>query len=118
MVSLGFESKNNAIFQMLADLDADGNGSIDFPEFLNLMTSKVSGDKNSRADLQRVFMMYDDNKTGYIEFENLKRVAEDLGEKITDEELDEMMRRADIIDNDGKVSEEEFYQIITKVIAE
>lgn len=30
MTSLGFESKNGAIFQMIADLDADGNGSIDF----------------------------------------------------------------------------------------
>jgi Ca2+-binding EF-hand superfamily protein len=30
MTSLGFESKNGAIFQMIADLDTDGNGNIDF----------------------------------------------------------------------------------------
>jgi Ca2+-binding EF-hand superfamily protein len=31
MVSLGFESKNGAIFRMITDLDSDGNGTIDFP---------------------------------------------------------------------------------------
>jgi hypothetical protein len=31
MVSLGFDSKNGSIFQMIADLDSDGNGNIDFP---------------------------------------------------------------------------------------
>lgn len=30
MTSLGFESKNQAVFQMIVDLDADGNGTIDF----------------------------------------------------------------------------------------
>jgi hypothetical protein len=30
MTGLGFESRNGAVFQMILDLDADGNGSIDF----------------------------------------------------------------------------------------
>lgn len=30
MISLGFEAKNGAIFQMISDLDSDGNGTIDF----------------------------------------------------------------------------------------
>lgn len=34
MTSLGFESKNQTIYQMIADLDADGSGQIDFEEFL------------------------------------------------------------------------------------
>ena len=30
MVSLGFDTKNGAIFQMITDLDSDGNGNLDF----------------------------------------------------------------------------------------
>lgn len=47
MTSLGFETKNQTIYQMIADLDADGSGQIDFSEFMELMTARVS-DKDTR----------------------------------------------------------------------
>ena len=39
---------------MIADIDKDGNGSIDFEEFLDMMTAKMS-DKDTREDIQKVF---------------------------------------------------------------
>lgn len=47
MVSLGFDSKNALIFQMISDLDEDGSGQLEFPEWLYLMTHKVDN-KSSR----------------------------------------------------------------------
>jgi Ca2+-binding EF-hand superfamily protein len=41
MQSLGFESKNATIYQMISDIDKDGNGSIEFDEFLDMMTAKM-----------------------------------------------------------------------------
>lgn len=114
MTSLGFESKNGAIFQMLADLDADGSGAIDFGEWLGLMTKRVT-DKDSRANINKIFALFDDEKTGFISAKNLRRVADDLGENVSNEEIDELIRRADI-DADGLVSEEEFYTILTRKI--
>jgi Ca2+-binding EF-hand superfamily protein len=104
MTSLGFESKNGAVFQMLVDLDADGSGAIDFGEWLSLMTKKVN-DRDSRANINKIFSLYDDEKTGYISAKNLRRVADELGENIPDWELDELIKRADV-DQDGLVSEE------------
>ena len=43
MQSLGFEAKNQTIYQMIGDIDKDGSGSIDFEEFLDMMTAKMSG---------------------------------------------------------------------------
>lgn len=49
MQSLGFESKNPTIFNMIADLESEGR-EIDFEEFLDAITSKL-GDKESRVTL-------------------------------------------------------------------
>ena len=59
-----------------------------------------------------MFKLFDDDETGKISFRNLKRVARELGENMTDEELQEMINKADI-DGDGEVNEEEFLRIMT-----
>ena len=102
MTSLGFESKSAATFQMISDMDADGNGSIDFGEWLTLMTKRVN-DKDSRANIGKIFALYDDERKGYIDVATLKRVAGDLAESVSEEELNELIRRADL-DQDGVVS--------------
>lgn len=84
MTSLGFESKNVAIFQMIADLDTDGNGSIDFGEWLTLMTKRVN-DKDTRANVTKIFLIFDNERTGYISAKNLRKIANELGENISDE---------------------------------
>lgn len=116
MTSLGFESKSGAIFQMISDLDTDGNGTIDFGEWLTLMTKRVN-DKDSRANISKIFALYDDERTGFISIKNLRRVAQELSENVSEEELQELITRADT-DCDGLVSEEEFYSILTRPMKE
>ena len=102
MTSLGFESKSAATFQMISDMDADGNGSIDFGEWLTLMTKRVN-DKDSRANIGKIFALYDDERKGYIDVATLKRVASELAENVSEEEFNELIKRADL-DCDGVVS--------------
>ncbi len=97
---------------MIGDIDKDGSGSIDFEEFLDMMTAKMS-DKDSREDIMKVFNLFDDDQSGKISLRNLKRVAKELGETMTDAELLEMIERADN-DQDGEINFEEFYAIMTK----
>ena len=70
MQSLGFEAKNQTIYQMIGDIDKDNDGSIDFEEFLDMMTAKMS-DKDTREDIQKVFNLFDDDQTGQITLRNL-----------------------------------------------
>jgi centrin-1 len=93
------------------DIDLDGSGTIDFEEFVEMMTGKM-GDRDSPEEIRRVFKLFDDDETGKISFRNLKRVARELGENMTDEELQEMINKADL-DGDGEVNEEEFLRIMT-----
>ena len=99
---------------MLADMDAEGSGAIDFSEWLGLLTKRVS-DKDSRANINKIFALFDDERTGYISIKNLRRISQEIGENVVDEELQELINRADT-DHDGLVSEEEFYTILTRKI--
>jgi centrin-1 len=83
MTSLGFESKNGAIFQMLSDMDADGSGAIDFGEWLALMTKRVN-DKDSRANINKIFALFDDERTGFISIKNLRRISQEVGENVSE----------------------------------
>ena len=62
-----------------------------------------------------MFNLFDDDQTGKISLMNLKRVAKELGETMTEPELMEMIERADT-DQDGEISFEEFYAIMTKKV--
>merc|ERR1719217_784400 len=86
MRALGFEVKNEELKKMVSDIDNDGNGTIEFGEFLQMMTGKM-GEKDSREDIEKVFKLFDDDNTNKISFRNLARVAQELGENIDDEEL-------------------------------
>merc|ERR1711957_215473 len=92
MRALGFEPKNEEI-QMG-------------------MTHKILN-RDPKDEILKAFRLFDDDETGKISFKNLKRVAKELGERITDEELQEMVDEADR-DGDGEVNEEEFLRIMKK----
>ncbi|XP_031452735.1 caltractin [Phasianus colchicus] len=112
MRALGFEPKKEEIKKMIADIDKEGSGTIDFEDFLAMMTQKMS-EKDSKEEILKAFRLFDDDGTGKISFKNLKRVAKELGENLTDEELQEMIDEADR-DGDGEVSEQEFLRIMKK----
>lgn len=60
-VNLGFTGQNKFVYQIMAELDEDQSGGIDFPEFLRLATAKI-GEKDSRAEINKVFSAFDPNR--------------------------------------------------------
>jgi len=112
MRALGFEPKKEEIQKMISDVDDDGSGSIEYEEFLKMMTHKILN-RDPKDEILKAFRLFDDDETGKISFKNLKRVAKELGERMTDEELQEMIDEADR-DGDGEVNEEEFLRIMKK----
>eukprot|EP00696_Hemimastix_kukwesjijk_P014127 gnl/Hemi2/28064_TR9272_c0_g1_i1.p1 gnl/Hemi2/28064_TR9272_c0_g1~~gnl/Hemi2/28064_TR9272_c0_g1_i1.p1 ORF type:complete len:206 (+),score=91.89 gnl/Hemi2/28064_TR9272_c0_g1_i1:85-618(+) len=112
MRALGFEPKKEEIKKMIADVDQEGTGTIDYHEFLKMMTSKMS-EKDSTEEILKAFRLFDDEDSGSISLKNLKRVARELGETMTDEELMEMIEEADR-SGTGAINQEDFIRIMKK----
>lgn len=111
--ALGFQVKKAEIRQMFIDMDKDlSSATITFDEFVEMVTPRMQN-RDSREEIMKVFALFDDDNTGAISFKNLKRVATELGENLTDEELQEMIDEADR-DGDGVINEEEFYRVMRK----
>ena len=69
--------------------------------------------RDPREEAIKAFRLFDDDETGKISFKNLKRVAKELGENMTEEELQDMIDQADR-DGDGEINPDEFYRIMKK----
>ena len=100
---------------MMNDLDKNQSGAIDFDEFIEIMAVKLL-DKDTSEELRKVFDLFIGYDTANeIGIKHFKRDAKELGENMSDYELNEMIVRADT-DKDRKVSFDEFYAITTKKI--
>ncbi|XP_020296022.1 caltractin isoform X2 [Pseudomyrmex gracilis] len=112
MRALGFEPTKEELKKLITDVDPEGLGKVSYEDFLDVMTVKMS-EKDSKDEILQAFRLFDDDDTGKISFKNLKRVAHELGETLTDEEIQEMIDEADK-DGDGEISQEEFLRIMKK----
>lgn len=112
MRSLGQNPTEAELQDMVGEVDADGSGTVDFPEFLSLMARKMR-DSDSEEEIREAFRVFDKDGNGYISTAELRHVMTNLGEKLTDEEVDEMIKEADC-NNDGQVNYEEFVRMMTE----
>jgi len=110
--ALGYEPKRDEIKKILLEVDPEKEGSISFDEFVHIMSFKLK-EKDSTEEMMRAFKLFDEENSGKITISNLKRVAKELGQSLTDEELQEMMDEADV-DGDGQISPAEFMAVMKK----
>jgi len=111
MKSLGQNPSDSDLLDMINEVDADGNGTIDFTEFLEMMTKHMKEADNDQ-ELREAFKVFDTDGSGKISSGELKKVMLNLGEQLTDEEIDEMIREADA-DGDGEVDYDEFVKMMS-----
>jgi Ca2+-binding EF-hand superfamily protein len=104
--TLGYQFTPADIERLVMELDPRNTGMIDYGDLaFRIHASMAMRDQIDR--IQMAFDMLDEDRTGKISFKNLKKIAKDLGEDMTDQQLHEMINEADA-DNDGEICFDEF----------
>jgi calmodulin len=110
MRNMGQNPTDAELQQMINEVDADGNGLIDFAEFVTLMARKMNNtDKD--AEIREAFNVFDKDGSGKISSEELRHIMKSLGEDLTDDEIQQMIREADT-DGDGEIDFVEFCRML------
>lgn len=100
--------------------DSRGLGTVTWMNFLRVMKDyreqleeDSDNDDGSKEDILQAFKTFDKNGDGYITLEELRWAMTNLGEKLNDAELMEMIQAADV-DGDGRLNFEEFAEVMYK----
>merc|ERR1712076_335678 len=112
MRSLGYDTEHGEAAEHVKNLDKDGSGALEFNEFYELLTARFS-ENTSKDELQRVFALFDTDKSGEISLANMRAIADQVGDNVSDDELGDIVLKNDM-NNDGKLDFEDFYAVLTK----
>ncbi|GAA5949827.1 hypothetical protein JCM21900_004215 [Sporobolomyces salmonicolor] len=116
--ALGFDLKKAEVLKLMRERNQDegasmagGQLTIGLEAFMAVAEDLILS-RDPLDEIRRAFKLFDEDNTGKISFRNLKKVARELGENLTDDELQAMIEEFDL-DMDGEISENEFIKIMS-----
>ena len=114
MRSLGQSPTESELRDIIVEVDADNSGYMDFSEFLTVMAHHIKEETDTKDDICTAFKVFDEAGRGTITVSDLRSVLTTLGDVLTADEIEEMIKAADH-GNSGEINYEEF---VAKMMAE
>nr|XP_053654658.1 neo-calmodulin-like [Cherax quadricarinatus] len=113
MRNLGQFATEEELRVMLDEIDIDGDGTFSFNEFVEIVCNMGGGGErqDEEKELRDAFKIFDKHGRGYICASDLRAVLQCLGEDLSEEEIEDMIREVDI-DGDGRIDFEEFVKAL------
>ncbi|XP_050304900.1 troponin C, isoallergen Bla g 6.0101-like [Anthonomus grandis grandis] len=112
---LGTQLVGDELESIIDEIDEDGNGEVSFEEFANLAARFLIEEEEDtdaiQSELKGAFRIYDRDGNGFITIEVLREILQELDEKLTDDDLDNMIDEIDT-DGSGTVDWEEFKAVM------
>ena len=95
MQAVGQSVSQLELDEMITEVAEENTGTIEFQRFLRLMEKRVD-EVEDEDKVLAAFMIFDDNGTGFISADELREALTTLGEKMTDEEIDELFSEGEV----------------------
>jgi len=112
MCYLGVKTTQEECKAMIRVVDKNRNGYVDYDEFIQMMTHTQIKPLSAADELKKTFDIFDIDGNGFISAEEIKKTMENLGESLTDDEVRDMIKAADI-NGDGKIDLNEFSGLLS-----
>lgn len=110
--ALGFELPRDQYIKLISRIEKDQEGLIKKETFMKEL-SKMMSTYDVKNDMIKAFRLIDEDDTGKINFYKLKNVAKLLRERVSDQEIINMLDAADD-DGDGQVNLTEFLKLMER----
>lgn len=110
MRNMGLNPTEKEVQELIRD-KVEGD-ELTFEQFVKL-TEDMDNPADEEEEMRQAFSVFDKDGSGTITAEELRVVMMNLGEKMTEEEVDEMVREADL-DGDGEINYQEFVKMMTR----
>lgn len=96
---------------LMQELDTNGNGKIEYEEFEKYMSDHYKSVEEANSSMMEAFKLFDKDGSGKIDADELKEAMMRLGDKLSKEEAEDMIKTADL-DKDGKIDYIEFIRMM------
>ncbi|CAG5120389.1 unnamed protein product, partial [Candidula unifasciata] len=110
---MGMNVAEENVEAIMRELDKNCNGKVEFREFKAFVQEEMRKSENPQEQekaIRLAFKVFDENDDNLIEEEQLKKAMKNLGEPLSDQELDDMLKLAER-NEDGKINYEEFINL-------
>ncbi|XP_052057983.1 neo-calmodulin-like [Mytilus californianus] len=109
MRALGLNPSNGEVQDIINEIDAEGNGVIEFPEFLTVMSRKINEIDNEDEIRDAINIIFKDRE--YVSAVEIWYLMRKFGDKLSDEEVQDFINQTRT-DGDGKIRYEDFLKVM------
>ncbi|XP_057298363.1 uncharacterized protein LOC130629242 [Hydractinia symbiolongicarpus] len=110
---MGYKISRSECVELKRYADIDGDGRLDLKEFLNMIIYVFLKIEDTEEEVVKAFKFFDYMDTDFIPSVEMRRVLTNLGDKLTNAEIDAFIQKGDL-DRDGNINYAEFASKMNK----
>ncbi len=114
MKELKFDESEPMVYDLITELEAETKHGITYDEFIEKLNAKLQ-DRESQKATERVYELFVPDPNGTLNYEVLKKVANDIGDQTSEEDLKRLIKSG--ASNGTDIPYEEFHSIMVKDIS-
>ena len=114
MKELKFDESEPVVYDLIVEMEQENKTGLTYDDFIDRLTEKLR-DRESQKATERVYELFVPDPNGTLNFEALKKVAQQIGDNTPDEDLQRLIKNG--ASNGTDIPYEEFHSIMTKDVS-